>query len=292
MFNKILHVQENQTRNYLSCATQVGYEIYQIQPFIKRDFHVFNASLSFAHMLYSTNILVCVGGSYTPAFKNSKYIFVWDMKTKNQLNYYLCCQPINALHVTHRHIIVRYQDHIEVLNLNTCTSITRHNTNINPVSACEVYNNSTMLAFSAKKSGVLRFWKKNKIVEFKSHISKIIAIHISIQCDYIITVSNKHIKKYSVETLALLHCVSIDHYESLCINSSLGTHSNFILLHYRNAHIIIFEISTGDVWTMYFPDIIYSVLLSSKSIYPKACIVTRTEMKMLQLRKNGILTLL
>lgn len=289
MYSNILHVNVNQTLDYLSCATVSGFEIYQIQPFTKKLEHSFDGSLSLTHMLYSTNILVCVGGMFTPAYRNSKHIFIWDMKECKIVNYYLCCQPVSSIIVSHRHIIIGYQDHIEIVNLNTCESITKYRTNLQPVSKSRVFNNNSILAFSSKKTGSLRLWRKKKIVEFKSHMSRIIDIHITQECDNIITVSNKHIKRYSIESLSLLHCISIEHYDSIFLTSEIDLIGRFILLRYKNAHIHIFDTMSDDVWTMYFPDIIYSVLLSSKT-YPKIFILTKTETKILQLRDKGIIT--
>ena len=290
MFSHILHSNVNQTLDYLSCATTTGFEIYQVQPFAKKKEHSFGGSLSLTHMLYNTNILVCVGGILTPAYKNSKYIFIWDMKENKIVNYYLCCQPVSSIIVSHRHIIISYQDHIEIVNLNTCESMTQYKTNLQPKIACRVFNNNSILAFSARKTGSLRLWKKKRILEFKSHISRIIDIHISQECDYLITVSNKHIKRYSIESLALLHCISIDHFKSIFITSMIDKIGRFIILQYKNAHIHIFDTKSEDVWTMYFPNIIYLIILPSRQTYPRIFVLTKIETKILQLCNKGIIT--
>ena len=287
--NKILHVAVNQTFDYISCATTKGYEIYQINPFNKKREYNFKGSLSLTTMLYSTNIIVCVGGIHMPIYKNSKTIIVWDMNVKEEIHSYLCCQPISTICVTHRHIIVNYQDHIEVLSLNTCKSLITFKTCMFPKSVCKVYNNVSLLAFTSYKKGKIRLWKKSTVIELQAHDSTIIDIHLSVQGDKIITVSNNHIKIYDVETLKLYNCIDINMLNSNLIHSTVDMYCKYMLLYHKNGLLHIFDLKTSNVWNLYIENILYSViLLKQKSKYPKVYIFTKEkQLKSFQLVKNG-----
>ena len=287
--NKILNVCINQTFDYISCATTSGYEIYQIKPFNKKHEYNFNGSLSLTHMLYSTNIIVCVGGIHVPTYKNSKSIFIWDMNTKEQINSYLCCQPISSILINHRHIIINYQDHIEILSLNTCKSLTKFKTCMSPSSACKVYNNVSLLAFTSYKEGNVRLWKKNTIIELKVHDSSIVDIHLSVKCDTLVTISHNHIKTYDIESLKLIHCITINQLQSNLKYSIIDEQCEYILLYFTNELMHIFEIKSGMFWNLFIENVLFAFFLTKQhKNYPKICVLKKDKtLHTFQLLKYG-----
>jgi len=290
MENKILDVCLNQTFNYISCATTSGFLIYQIDPFIEKKCSPFDGSLSLTHMLYTTNIVVCVGGHHVPTYKNSKYLFIWDMKDNIEICHRYCCQPIQSIQVTLSHVTVNYQDHIEVLNMNNLESITRFGTCMFPVSKSRMYNNQSLMVYTTEKKGEIRIWKKKSMVKFKSHISKILDIHINVKCNQIITISQKHIKWYSVPEYDLEKCISIEHYESTVKRTMVDSGGQYILIEYKDAHMIIIDKNTDMIWTIYIPDILFSSILLKGRGLPRIFVLTKTETCVLQLRQNRMLS--
>ena len=274
-------------KKYVSCATNNGYKIYKMYPIVEIFNFNFNGSLSIAKILNSTNILVCVGGrdKCTP-YKNSKYLFIWDLKNLCEINSKICLQPIFDICITYKHIVINYQDHIEILNLNSLHLITKFKTRLNPIVHLQLLNNESTLLFTSFKTGYISIWKRKKLIEFKTNLEKIFGLYLDRSNSKFLTVSNRYIKLYDVETLELLNCISIKNFTSSSIvNVCSDKILRFILLQFKDEHITVFDIKKNIQWNIIIPDITSCFI--TDDLIPQIFIISKMKMYSIKLKDNN-----
>jgi len=272
---------------YFSCATTVGYKIYKLSP-IREIFNFeFHGSLSIAKLLNSTNILICVGGrNESVSYKNAKYLFIWDLKNLCEINSKICSQPICDICITYKHIVVNYQDHIEVLNLNSLNQITKFKTRLNPIVHLQLLQNESTLLFTNFKKGYISIWKRKKMIEYKTNLEKIFGLYLNENNSKFITVSSKYIKSYDLNSLELLNCISIKSFtSSSIINVSSDKNLRYVIIQFKDEHIIIFDIENNIHWNIIIPDVTSCFVLNHH--VPHVFIISELKMYNIKLKKNN-----
>jgi len=79
---EILYIGFNQDNKCFSIGTNIGFRIYNTDPFKLNFERKFDGEISMVVMLYKTNILALVGSEGNPIYNKNKVV-IWDDFQKN-----------------------------------------------------------------------------------------------------------------------------------------------------------------------------------------------------------------
>ena len=195
---------ENHTNNYISCATSDGFCIIKLNPFKIIKKQSFKGSLSIASLLYSSNIMLLVGGLLKPAaLFGPKFLTVWDMKKEKIIKQIEFNHHIHDTCSTLKYIVIQFHNYIHILNLNTLDIIYYFSTSLYSSLSFKSYNNNSVLCFSSLKQGQLQIWKKKLLAKFQASTTNCHGIVVNKKCTEFSICTDNHIKIFNVESLLL-----------------------------------------------------------------------------------------
>jgi len=195
---EILYIGFNQDFKCFSVGTNVGFRIYNTDPF-KFNFErsnlllfiiiiniVMDGEISMVVMLYRSNILALVGSENNPIYNKNKVI-IWDDYQKKTLSELKFSQNILNLKLRKDKIAVICNDKIYLFSLNSFQSIDIIETGENPhgVVGINYSLEKTIIAYPDKNKGKIRIknYEKSSNINVNAHEKTIGIITLTINGD-------------------------------------------------------------------------------------------------------------
>ena len=287
--NKILHANVNQTYEFVAFATTKGYSIFSLLPWEEKDSYDFGGSLLQVHMLYTTNILVGVGGNTLPVAQGGdRVLFVWDMKRRTNLHTIQRQDPITDVSVTMRYICISVAKSVEIISMNTCVPLFSFPGAYSSPIDIRAYTENSLLCFQDTKKGHMCIWHNDQLVHLRTHKSAIKQCQITKDCLHIYTFSEEsmHIKGFSVrDDFKEIACIDVPDKCSAVRSWFISSCGLFSFVHYTNHHVVVLH--KKYCWECFTPNIIFCTFLESTEKYPIILMRTKERLFTLQLRHNN-----
>jgi hypothetical protein len=289
----IISVHVNQTNEYISCSTKEGFIIIRINPFNLIKKQAFGGSLYISYLLYSSNIMLLVGGIQSPvALDGPKVLTVWDMENEQIIKQVQFNHHIHDICSTLKYIVIQFHNYIEVMDLNTLQKVYYFSTSLYSPLSFTSFNNNSILCFCSPNTGELQIWKKKILAKFKASTSKCHGIIFNNKCTIFSICTDNHIKLFSTDSLLLISEININHTNNAIKNFRCNNDCKYSLIHYSNNNIVIYNTFSLEMWNIYIPDVVFLNFLSLNNNYPRIYILTKNYLSILQLEKDKKFSLL
>eukprot|EP01062_Namystynia_karyoxenos_P015559 TRINITY_DN15646_c0_g1_i1.p2 TRINITY_DN15646_c0_g1~~TRINITY_DN15646_c0_g1_i1.p2 ORF type:complete len:343 (+),score=71.96 TRINITY_DN15646_c0_g1_i1:113-1141(+) len=154
----VLYIAFNQDHGCFSVGTELGFRIYNCDPFretFRRNFP--NGGIGIVEMLFRCNILALVGGGKTPCFPTNR-VKLWDDHTMQVIGDLSFKDPVHAVRLRRDKVVVATGTMVYVYSFDKLELQQRYNTFDNPlgVFALSPSTSRCVLVCPALQAGVAR----------------------------------------------------------------------------------------------------------------------------------------
>ena len=152
--NKINYIGFNFDNSFFCLGTDVGFQVYQVNPLTLLISKVLNGGIGVVRILDKSNIFCLVGGGKNPRF-SPNVLIIWDDKKDSILDEYRCDSFIINCYIKQNIIFVICSDNIILLKTKNLELIEKINTINNPKGIFSVCNEPKkyILAFPDNSKG-------------------------------------------------------------------------------------------------------------------------------------------
>jgi WD40 repeat protein len=160
--NDILFIGFNQDSSRVACGTNMGFAIYNCNPYKNVAQRVDNQKgIGYIEMLGKTNIMALVGGGNNPLYPPTK-VMIWDDKQGKCMSELIYKQPVLGIKLTRDRIITSLENITYMYNLTDLKLLESIRTYKNPHGCCAISsasgspNGSSVAAFMGPEVGTVR----------------------------------------------------------------------------------------------------------------------------------------
>lgn len=134
-YSKILGFSFNQSRTFLTTATDTGFTMYQVDPLEKICERDMGGGIGIAVQLFETNFFGLVGGGKNQKFPTCKFV-LWDDYKGEQVVEIVMKDRIVSVKLNHDVIAIVTSRHVKLVSIKTVQEIMKIKTHPNPDGVC------------------------------------------------------------------------------------------------------------------------------------------------------------
>lgn len=116
--NNVLYISINQTHECIAIGTEIGFSIYNIDPYKLRYKNHFGEGIGIVEILLKSNIVALVGGGSNPKFPINNLV-IWDDNVKKDIIQYQMNSKILNIKLNMNFLLVSTNDNISIYNFHT-----------------------------------------------------------------------------------------------------------------------------------------------------------------------------
>lgn len=245
--NKILYANFNQDGSCFSVGTEIGFKIYNTNPFRDNYERNLEGGIGIVEMLFKSNILALVGGGKQSKYPDNKVI-IWDDNQCKVVSELRFSSSVKNIKLKKESLIVVTEHKYYLFALSNFKNTDTVDTCENPNGIIAVCNNpnATIIAFPDKKQGQVRvkFYNDNITQDIDAHESGIAFLALNSDGTMLATASDKGtlIRIWNTKTgdqlqevrrgseKATIYCIAFNNENSmLAVSSDRGTIHIFTL---------------------------------------------------------------
>lgn len=144
----------NSDSSLMAIGTESGYMIYKVHPFTLIQHRTLNGGIAHIEILRKTNILSLIGGGSYPNYP-PEYVVFYDDKQSKSISKLKFKYPILKIKLSHIHLFVIFETKIQVINIETLSTIHHIHTvsNRKAVFALSVNRDAYLIAYPSTQIG-------------------------------------------------------------------------------------------------------------------------------------------
>lgn len=199
----------NQTEKHICFGTNMGFYIYQVNPFKKLISRKIDGGVSIVKMVYESNIVLFVGRPYSILYPDNRLI-IWDDNKKKVMGEISYNTPIVNFDVTKNYITVSTERKIYIYEFYSLLLLKSIDTIYNPrgciATSIEIDGN---IYFPSSMIGSVSIININteEVRELEAHANAIDNLVLSKDANYLVTTSEKGtiIRIFNTKTLEMVN---------------------------------------------------------------------------------------
>ena len=170
--NDILYLSFNQNNSCISCGTQTGFKIFDVDPIRERFGHHFGGGIGIVETLEKTNVLALVGGGDHPQFLPNKVI-IWDDYNKKPVFEIERRNRIRGVKFNREILTIINEDCVELFDFKNMTRLRKIKTgdNVNVVAGLSNQIKIPFIMTPSIQVGAVQ------VTEYKGGIERIVKCH-------------------------------------------------------------------------------------------------------------------
>lgn len=162
--HRILYTGFNEDHSCFFCGTELGFYIYNLDPFRLRFHRKFDLGIGIVEQLTKSNIVFLVGGGSNPKFPPNQVI-IWDDFNNKRLTELEFPTEVKAVRCRHKKIMVILYDKVMIYQFDDLSLLAQYDTYFNPKGLGDLRGDfhQSILTIPGNKPGDMRM----EIMEIK-----------------------------------------------------------------------------------------------------------------------------
>jgi WD40 repeat protein len=199
----------NQTEKHICFGTNMGFYIYQVNPFKKLISRKIDGGVSIVKMVYESNIVLFVGRPGSILYPDNRLI-IWDDSKKKVMGEISYNTPITNFDVTKNYIIVTTDKKLYIYEFYSLLLVKSIDTIYNPkgcmASSIDIDGNIYFPSFTTGCTSVINIHSE-EIREISAHTNTIDNIVLTKDANYLVTTSERGtiIRIFNTKTLEMVN---------------------------------------------------------------------------------------